>query len=98
MRSKNSVIYRHFAKRSAYSKSFLVFKPLLKSNFIDLSFRTLINAYSQSYFKIFPTRFKPFCLQTGRARGVLSNYYFSRMTFKKFSMKGEITGFRKSRW
>jgi ribosomal protein S14 len=98
MRSKISTIYKHFSKRSTYSKSFLMFKPLLKSKFIDVNFRTLINAYGHSYFKIFPTRFKPFCLYTARSRGIISNYYFSRMTFKKFSMRGEIAGFRKSRW
>lgn len=98
MKSKLSSIYKHFFKRSAYSKSFVMFKPILKSKLISLKQRVIINAYSYPYFKIFPTKFKSFCLRTGRSRGVLSNYYFSRITFKKFSMKGEIVGFRKSRW
>jgi ribosomal protein S14 len=98
MKSKVSTIYRHFYKLSKYSLSSIVFKPILKSKFFDVNQRSLIQAYSYVYFKIFPTKFKPLCLHTGRARGALSNYYFSRITFKKFSIKGDIVGFRKSRW
>ena len=98
MRSKLSTIYKKFSKKALHSKSAVTFKPILKSKFIDPSDKVIVNAYSYPYFKIFPTKFKTFCLLTGRSRGVLSNYYLSRITFKKFSIQGEMSGFRKSRW
>lgn len=98
MRSKLSTIYKHFFKKSKHSKSVIIFKPILKSSFVDPGHKAITHAYSYPYFKIFPSKFKAFCLLTGRSRGVLSNYYFSRITFKKFSINGEMSGFRKSRW
>lgn len=98
MRSKLATIYKYFFKKSQHSKSTIMFKPILRSRVIDLNLRALTNAYSYPYFKAFPTKFKAFCLHTGRSRGILSNYYFSRLTFKKFSIKGDMVGFRKSRW
>lgn len=98
MRSRISTIHKHFKRVSKYSKLFVIFKPVLGSQFFAPSSRALVNAYKYPYFKIFPNRFKPICLYSGRARGNLSKYYLSRMIFKKFSMKGDLPGFRKSRW
>ncbi len=98
MKSKLPSIYNSFLKSSSSSIVSIYFKPILRSKLIDLNTRAYTHVYSNSYFKYFPTKFKAFCLISGRSRGVFSNYYFSRITFKHLSIKGDMVGFKKSRW
>jgi len=38
------------------------------------------------------------CQLTGRARGYLSNFKLSRITFRELALKGMIPGIKKSSW
>ena len=80
------------------SMSAICFKPILNNKNLDVCDRTFIYGYSQLFHKKFKTKFKPGCLVSGRNRGVLSNFYISRITFKEYAITGILNGFKKSRW
>jgi len=86
-------------KSFKFSKNFklgLTFNPIFFSDFVTKNQKTLIYVYSRN--KYFSNKFKPTCMITGRQRGILSNFFISRIIFKKYAINYQITGFKKSRW
>lgn len=76
----------------------LIYKSVLNNRNLDVHDRALVYGYSRNFYRYFPTKYKTTCLFSGRNRGVLSKFYLSRITFKKFAITGILTGFKKSRW
>ena len=98
MKAKVIHVLKNFKNGSFSGNNKLTYKSVLRSKFLDNSFRAIVYAYSFPKFKksaFFP---KPICIETGRGRGVLSKFFLSRISFKKYSINGQILGFKKSRW
>jgi len=98
MKSKIIHIFKNFKNASLSANNNLTYKPILRSRFVDSSSKAIVYAYAFPDFKRGMILFKPICMETGRGRGVLSKFFLSRMSFKKYSMNGQIIGFKKSRW
>ena len=98
MKSKIFYFNTKFKKNSFGSLNNLVFKPILRSAFLDTSEKAILYAYAFPYFKSSVSKFKSICIDTGRSRGVLSKFFLSRITFKKYVINGQMVGFKKSRW
>jgi ribosomal protein S14 len=95
VKSKKFSIINSFKNPGNFKPNF-VFSPLFYSKFLSDKKKILLYAYSRN--KFFADRFKPTCLITGRQRGVLSKFFISRITFKRYAMDSQMSGFKKSRW
>jgi ribosomal protein S14 len=98
MKSKIPCFNVKFKKMSLAGINNLVFKPLLRSSFLNTSEKAIFYAYAFPYFKPSISKYKSICIETGRSRGVLSKFFLSRITFKKYAINGQMIGFKKSRW
>ena len=98
MKAKIIHVFKNFKNGSFSAKNKLIYKSVLSSKFLDNSFKAVVYAYSFPNFKKSVFSPKPICIETGRGRGVLSKFFLSRISFKKYSINGQIIGFRKSRW
>lgn len=84
----------------SYEKDIKIYKALINNELLPLELRLSIQ--NEMLEKI-PTsarrvRQRNYCLETGRARGVLNSYGLSRIKMKEKGDLGQITGFRRSSW
>jgi len=87
-------------KRRALFKKFEVRRLILKSLLVNGNFKDYEKNFIRYLLLKMPkdsslVRIKNRCIITGRSRGIFSKYRLSRIAFKKYSLKGWITGVRK---
>jgi ribosomal protein S14 len=98
LKSKISKQFQYISNLKKFSQFRLVSSSILKNQFLNVYNRSLVYSYNNSKLKYFPTYYKISCIVTGRSRAVISNLNISRLTFKKYSMQGDLPGFKRSRW
>jgi len=77
-----------------YEQEIKIYKALINNELLPLEIRlniqdTMLNSIPKSARR---TKQRNLCLETGRARGVLSSYGLSRIEIKEKGELGEITG------
>lgn len=85
--------YKDNKKRQLYNKWEI---PLVSLRALALETANFRNPYIQK--EINKNRIKNRCTRTSRAKGVLSFFKLSRMTFKERASFGHIEGIRRSSW
>ena len=88
--ARKSLIARN-NKRIKLNEKYAKKRAELKKNFYSAGLQKLPKNSS-------PTRIKNRCTFTGRCRGYMRNFGFSRITFREEANKGNIPGIRKSSW
>jgi ribosomal protein S14 len=59
---------------------------------------SIIGPWRRVLRKVCYTKVRNRCIYTGKARGVLSKYKMSRVSFRELCINGELGGFRKASW
>ena len=85
---------------SKFEKNIKIYKALINNELLPLDLRLsiqdkMLNEIPKGARK---TRLRNYCLETGRARGVLNSYGLSRIEMKEKGDLGEITGWKRSSW
>lgn len=73
----------------------LVSRVLTSSQLLSVEYRLLSYHYVRFYTN---RKSKSVCYMTGRARGFITLYGISRLTFKEYAMAGNYVGLRRFVW
>jgi succinate dehydrogenase (ubiquinone) iron-sulfur subunit len=88
---KNRILFKNSELRRK------MLKGLKMNQFLSLALRINAN-FKLSEESIYLPKIRNYCIETGRARGILRSFKVSRMVFKSYASNGFFVGIKKSSW